>query len=559
MTRFIALLKALLRSYFGISSLKAQAAGEKRIYLKKLGLIILIIAALAPTVVLYTKLLIKGFEVLAGIGQERAILSFGVVMVSAIIFFFGIFYVINFFYLAEDVRSLLYLPLSGWQVLGARFCVMLGFEYLTALPFVLPPLLVYGIKSGAIFIYWIYVLLALLLIPLVPLSLAAVPTVIIMRFANVGRHKDMFKILGGVAVIALAVAYQLVFSKSAPELTNPTFLQNLLTDRNGLMNIIGRFFPSAKIITGALVNADNVSGLLRLLEFVLISAGALILAWLVGDRQYFKGLIGADEISARRKKLSEADWQRVTRVHSSALAYCAKEIRLLLRTPTYFLNCVLTNFLVPVVLIIPILFQKNSHTKGIPWNTLLNGSAGESVLLSVVVGLVIFIASTNAITATSLSREGREFYISKYLPLAYRQQMLAKIMSAYIFGVIAAVLIIAAAYIIIPFKPVLGAIMLLECLAAILPVAEAGLLIDILRPKLKWENEQNAVKQNLNVLFSMMFAVLFGGAIIYTVIRYVNSLSYAALLMLLYFCLAGVILFYLLQTWGVKTYCQLEG
>lgn len=146
MNRFWSLLKMLLINSFGISGLQIMNTKNRTKYLKKLGLGIIVMAALAPTLYLYIWLLIRGFDLLAPIGQQGAILTLGLVMVSSIIFFFGIFYVINFFYFAADAPNLLALPLRGWEVLGARFAVILCYEYLTELPFLLPPFWSMGLK-----------------------------------------------------------------------------------------------------------------------------------------------------------------------------------------------------------------------------------------------------------------------------------------------------------------------------------------------------------------------------------------------------------------------------
>ncbi len=132
-------------------------------------------------------------------------------------------------------------------------------------------------------------------------------------------------------------------------------------------------------------------------------------------------------------------------------------------------------------------------------------------------------ASSNAITATSLSREGKEFYISKYIPLATKQKLLAKLLSGYIFGIIASLLILIAANILLPMSPALAGTILAVSLIAMIPILEAGLLIDIFNPKLDWDNEQKAVKQNLNVVFSMIFAILLCAGIIYIQIKFIDS------------------------------------
>lgn len=559
MHRFWALLKILLINYFGISIYQMKTSQNRAKYFKKIGLVLLIIAALAPTIALYVKLLVQGFDLLAPLGQEGAILTLGIVLVSMIVFIFGIFYIINFFYFADDAQSLLALPLSGYQVLGARFAVVLVNEYLGALPFLLPPLLVYGIKSGASVLYWLYALLGFILVPLLPLGLATIPTVIIMRFANLSRRKDLLKILGGLVVIAIAVGYQFLFQKMGPNTMDPAFLQNLLTDRSGLMNLMSRVFPSTRYLGLALINAGQLKGLVSLLEFAGLSLLAVALAWLTGEKLYFKGLVGSTETTVKRRKLSEADYRRLGQGLPPVLSYGAKEMRLIFRTPTYFINSVLNNILVPVLLTIPFFIQSHNQKAAMPWENLLGAARGQTILMVIIIGVIVFMAGSNAITATSISREGRELYVSKYIPLSYQKQILAKLLSAYLLGLSGAVLMIIAARILMPLDNYLIAMLLGLSLVAITPVIEAGLIIDLYNPKLNWENEQQAFKQNFNVLFSMLLAILLGGGIIYVVVRYIHTPVQAALFMLLGFGLAAVLLYYFLMTWGVKRCYELEG
>src|SRR5450830_1875566 len=127
MFRFWALFKILLINNFGISIYQLKAGIDRRAYLKTLGMGLLIGLSVGPTLWLYTRLLIQGFDLLAQIGQGGAILTLGLVMVSSIVFFFGIFYVISVLYMASDAENLMALPLSGWQVLGlvsGSSCVM---------------------------------------------------------------------------------------------------------------------------------------------------------------------------------------------------------------------------------------------------------------------------------------------------------------------------------------------------------------------------------------------------------------------------------------------------
>jgi ABC-2 type transport system permease protein len=559
MNRFRALLKILLISNLGISAIRAKAKRSKIEYLKIIGLAAAITAGIAPSIWLYCRLLIQGFDLLAPAGQESAILTLGIVMVCSIIFFFGVFYVINIFYFSADAQSLLSLPLTGWQVLGARFSVAIVYEYLTEFVFLLPPILVYGIKSQAPVLFWLYALIGFLFVPLLPLGLAAIATVIIMRFANLGRRKDLFKILGGFAIIALAIGYQFLVQKSGANMMDPVFIQNLLSDRNGLMFFISRLFPSARYLGLALVNASNTTGLLNLCLFMLISVFTVALTWLIGEKLYFKGLIGSSEKTVRRKELTGTDYKRFGQGSSALLSYFKKEVLLLIRTPIYLLNCVLTNLLVPVILIIPVLLQRQNETGPMPWEAWAANPTGQIILMAVIVGASIFLTGSNGITSTSISREGSGFYLSKFIPLPYQKQIQAKLLSGLIFGIMGVILLLIAAYYIMALATTLLAIILAVSLVAIIPVIEAGLLIDILHPKLDWDNEQKAVKQNLNVIISMIFSILLGGTVLFIAVRFIQNFNLAAAFMLVCFGIAGAFLYYLLMSKGINKYGELEG
>lgn len=436
---------------------------------------------------------------------------------------------------------------------------VLCYEYLSALPFLLPPLIIYGIKSEISLLYWAYTAIVFFLTPLVPLGLATIPTVILMRFANLSRHKDLFRILGGMAVIVLAVGAQFFFQGSNPNNIDPTFLNNLLSDRSGFMNLVSRLFPTTRYLGLALINAGNGSGVVNLIISIGYSLLTVALAWLVGEKFYFKGLVGSSETSARRQKLSSADYLRLTKIKPAIIAYWQKEMRILLRTPTYFMNSIMISLLFPVFLLVPFIISTHKQEISIPWGQIVASPQSQTILIAVLIGIILFMTSSNAIAATAISREGKQLFISKYIPLSYQKQIQAKLLSAYVFSLIGAVLVIAAARIIIPLSPLLIAILLVVSLTVIALIIETGLLIDLLNPKLQWENEQQALKHNFNVLYSMLPSILIGGIIIFIVIRFIHSPLSAATFMFLCFGLLALLLYYLLMTWGIERYHKLEG
>ena len=66
-------------------------------------------------------------------------------------------------------------------------------------------------------------------------------------------------------------------------------------------------------------------------------------------------------------------------------------------------------------------------------------------------------------------------------------------------------------------------ILLFFAIIATLFINYISLLVDVLRPKLVWESEQAAVKQNMNFLFTMIPSMGLSFLIGYVVINYPSS------------------------------------
>ena len=121
---------------------------------------------------------------------------------------------------------------------------------------------------------------------------------------------------------------------------------------------------------------------------------------------------------------------------------------------------------------------------------------------------MLFTAGMNPAASTSMSREGNNFWISKLIPVTARQQVTAKFMVSYLIsagGVIITGLIL---WIFIKQAPlyVLGAV-LVGLLGAV-PMVALNLALDVFHPKLIWNTEQEAMKQNMNGGIGMLLSLL---------------------------------------------------
>ena len=117
----------------------------------------------------------------------------------------------------------------------------------------------------------------------------------------------------------------------------------------------------------------------------------------------------------------------------------------------------------------------------------------------------------NLVASTAVSREGNNFWISKMIPVSAERQVLAKFFSGYVIAAlgtaVTAVILVAFAGVSIPRMLIVVIIGLL----ASVPMTAFNLLLDLMHPKLVWNNPQEAMKQNMNGLLGMVVSLILIG------------------------------------------------
>lgn len=555
MRKTIKLFKILFNTTYGISSFKYKASKNKAEILKTVGLIVLIIFSLSPIVAGYTYYMNISYDGLAMLGQPGAIITMGVVVTSMLVLFFGFFYVVSTFYFTNDTEHLVSLPLRPSQIIGAKFGVIIASEYITELPLVLPPIIIFGIKSGAGLVYWIYSIIGILVIPIIPLCLASILSFILMRVVNLGKRKDLFTILGGVAAIALMLGVQMYIQRAAMS-GDPEQIKNVLFSQNGIINIVARNFPPSAWISLGLSEYNNMAGLSYMLLFVSVSLAFLVAFEYLAEKLFLGGYLGSKEASSKRKRLGQSELEREIGARSKVSAIFWREFKILNRVPIFFMNCVLVVVLVPAIFLF-MYFTTGKLAIG-QITSLIGSSQGSYITTLVITGMALFTTAANMTPSTSLSREGAQFYISKYIPVSPKEQILGKALHSLALIWAGDILIAATLGFILNISVINIIISLVIAMAASIPMIEIGLMIDTFRPLLSWDNPQKAVKQNLNGIISMFSGILWAGGLLFLAAMFIPNAALAYIILILIFVVLGVVLYKVLMNYAEKRYSSIE-
>ena len=457
------------------------------------------------------------YEVLAPFHLQSAMLGISTALFSFIVFFFGIFYIISVFYFTKDIEHLLSLPFNAWEIIGAKFLSVIIFEYAT-ISLVLIPYFVYGIKSGAGILFYLYSILVLLMLPVIPLAITAVIIMPIMRFVKFARNKDLFNTVAGISVLVLVIGVNLTLNKLGTKGAVSSSIFGLIQSTGDkISSFSSMLFPGTWFAGQTLTHTAQPIGFLYFLLFAISVLLAFGIVLLLANYLYIKAATEISSSNASHKKLNMQEISKNVSGKPAFLTYMIKDLKILVRTPIFLLNNVVMNFIWPIMIfVINIMFSNKSGAsafaiKGADYS---NSSTMGTAIIIVFAGCVV-IGCLNGISQSALSREGSCFNLMKYIPMSYFSQIMAKVMVGYSMG-LASVLCAFVVLHIITTPPIWVLLLsILIALPAVLLPNITGIIYELYWPKLHWDNEQKAVKQNLNVLLGMFIPFAVVGSVVW--------------------------------------------
>ena len=346
-----------------------------------------------------------------------------------------------------------------------------------------------------------------LLLPLIYCSIIGMLLMLALRRFN---RTDIYYNSSLVLFIIFALMFFLSF-RSYGSVSTVNYIDSLVTGRNFFTTICNVLFPTNYLTTLSL----RTHKILPLIGSVLIMAAMYMLSVLTAHFTYRKGLFAAAIISSKKaSRKTRSEYGKRTVFTSLVI----KEIKVLVRTMTYRMNCVFANLLWPVAAIVFMAEAPKHEFFKIFSYRLENNDPLSQVILFVIVIAIAFIASgLNSIASTSFTREGVHIDMLKYLPAPLDKQIKAKVLVAILFTFIPE--IIAVTLVSISFKMlIMLPVYIFISFVCILVATMIGVLMDSVSPYTAWSDELSALRGNLNCFFNLaaeMLAALFVGGTAY--------------------------------------------
>ena len=516
------LTRFLLKSGPGKSN---QKSGKKKAFSDggRIVVYLLLGVCLLPVSVLLFLLGYSGYTFLQPLGLETLLIEFVCAIGMMVIFFYGLPLFLSEYYMDSDLVKLLPLPFTPAQIVGAKgFCCLLNEYYLIVLLF-FPFLLGYGISAKMGIFYWINMILACLIFPVVPLVYAAVLTMLVMRLFKNIRNKDFLSYLGFAASLIFAIGIN-VFSRSIGNFEMQDIM-NLMESQKGTLRAFRTIFPNLPLMTGSLADASFLKMILYIATTAVILAVFFALAWKI----YLPAVLGMSETTSEKRILSKEEVTRTVKSKNPVRTYAMIEWKKLYRTPAWFMNCVLMPLIWPVfmlgialVSIISSLGMAKTPAFGpglspmAPYSAPERGTACRSCRPYRRRNRRHDVHVLRDLRHSDVPK-GSEYIYMKCIPMSYHDQIRAMLVSGILIsllGTLPYALVFNMIAVVFGLHPATLLYTTVITVLFTLFVNYEQLLFDLAFPKLNWENETAAIKSNNRSLISVLIDLTVGAILI---------------------------------------------
>nr|MDD6335356.1 hypothetical protein [bacterium] len=453
-------------------------------------------------------------QVAVPLGLAQIPLCLGMLVACALAVFEGMMLFSGEVLTAKDAPFLASLPVKTRHVFLAKFIWMMLLTWALCLPAYLVTVGCYvywagaagaGLYASAGIAFYLKALVIALMLPALPLAIAVIPSLIMMQILKLCKNRDGVMMVLNLVLLVAIMAGSMSLSGSMAGLEEPGAVENAL---NGLLSRIVGIFPPGAWAAQALI-LPGVQGLLWLLAYVGISLVSIAVVYALGAVMYPKTASLSAEAPAKAARKSAAGSGRR---RSAASAIALKEWRVMMRSPVYAMNCLSGMLIGPIILLMPLFM--NGGDGGLDEVGQMIGSLSDNAIpWLVLAGLLCFISGIQPGASTCLSREGGMLWHLRTLPLDSRDIVRGKWRVNQLLCTAGTVLTGVIAALVYHMPAMMAVYGITVAVAASVPLTLLSMLIDFMHPKLVWDNETEAIKQNMNALVAMGLGMVFIGVL----------------------------------------------
>lgn len=458
------------------------------------------------------------------------------IITTITITFMSIFKAQGILFSSKDYDLLMSFPIDSKVILASKILNMLTINLALSTLILFPTTVVYYQNAETSPMAFVYALIGIILIPLIPTIIASLCAFAISYASSKVRFTNKMSLIGMVVLMGG------IFLASSKMQDIIMYFQERAST---LEDMFGKMYPPAGWY-GELITTGNIMALFKL---VLISVVPFIIFLLVFGKSFKK-------INARLGESYKKANYKVTSLKSESIikALIRKEIKRYTSCTIYIFNTALGTVLIPLAAIGSIFMIGEAEME------MINTIYGEGMLPLMLIGMFCFFMVTTCTTASSISLEGKNLWILKSLPIPvmdiFKGKMTITILTSIPSVIVASIIMKFSLQLAI--MDTLWLILIPSAFAVFMAIF--GLFINLNYPKFDWTQEVKVVKNSLSVLITVFggFGVIVAGASIVAILKQANlnnNLIFAIILAIIISMILGT--WKLLKTKGVEMFNRL--
>ena len=483
MLREISVLARLnLCNIYGINVfLNNKDKKAKKVYVALSATILFLVALVA----VYVGMLVYGY---VAIGLGEVIPAYLIMISSLIMLAFGLFKAGSVIFEKKGYDILCSLPVSAKSIVAARFIRMYVENIIFTLVVMVPGIAVYGFLTRPVISFYLLGIVVTFLVPFVPMTIAIIIGAGITAISSRTKYKSIIGAILPIILVVGSLAFTGKLSAVDGQLT-PEMLANFAGVVTG---IIAKIYPPAVLLGDFMLGAFSIKAVVFITtSFILLAACMYVIG--ANFQNICQGLYGT---------IAKHDFVMGAQEQKHVMATLVKrEFKRYFASTIYFSNTIMGPILA-VIMAIALFFVDIEGAV-----TMLPIKVDVAGILPVAIGTTFCIMNT---TSTSISMEGKEWWLIKSLPLTPKQILDGKLlMNLILFGPFYVLSVVISIIVIKPEGMDL-VWMIISPVVLILFSCVWGLFINLKIPVFNWENETSIVKQSASALVGGLCSALVG-------------------------------------------------
>ena len=485
----------------------------------------------------------KMMNILKPLNLEFVVITLFSLAICILTLIEGIYKSSNLLFNCKDDNLLFSLPIKKTTILLIRVLKFYLFELLYNSLFLLPAIVVYAVRLKPTWTYYLSSIIALIILPIIPVLLSCIIGFIITSLSSKFKGKNIAQTI--ITIVFLVGVMYISYGLDG-------FINHIASKANNINEIITKlYYP-----VGAYITLITDFQIIKLLIYIFIHFIISVIAIKLLGKKYFK-------VNSSEKKVIEKNNNKkyIIKARKKWQAFVKKEINVFISTPVYITN---TGFGLVLYIIgcIYISLKFNSlAAKLILSRPGLTLDKINNFLPVISFGLLVFTALMTSITSSMISLEGKAINILKSMPIKPFEIIIYKVISALV--VMIPCILIGDIILFIRFKFNIISILLLLILSFILPLVSEliGIIMNLKYPKLDATNPTEVVKQSMSSMLSVFIGMGLIAATLFILIKLLAQNLNTNLILLIFtgiYSLISIILLYLLEKNSSKQFNSLD-